>query len=62
MIAIVPTQYHEMAARHLGYLELTNVKWRAVPLDAGSYFFEGDTNERDSSGSSKGLHILNCMQ
>jgi hypothetical protein len=23
------------------------VKWRGVPLDAGSYFFEGDINERD---------------
>jgi hypothetical protein len=47
MIAIAPMQYHEMAARHLGYLELTMVKWGAVPLDAGSYFFEGDINERN---------------
>jgi len=47
MIAIVPMQDHEMAARHLGCLGLTMVKYRTVSLDAGFYFFEGDINEQN---------------
>ena len=40
-------QDHEMAARHLGCLGLTMVKYRTVSLDAGFYFFEGDINEQN---------------